>query len=70
MPVKSVLQIEMIDSTANPNIQIADWICGALYCYHTKGKNGQIFFDTLRNNILTSEELFKDYWAKFNNGKD
>lgn len=70
MPVKSVLQIEMIDSTANPNIQIADWICGALYRYHTKGKNGQIFFDTLRNNILTSEELFKDYWAKFNNGKD
>lgn len=67
MPAKSVLQIEILDSTSNQNIQIADWICGALYRYHTKGKNGQIFFDTLRNSILISEELFKDYWAQFHN---
>lgn len=70
LSAKAVLQIETLDSAANPNIQIADWICGALYRHHTKGRNGQIFFDTLRNNILYSEELFKDYWAKFNNKSD
>lgn len=70
LPANAVLQIEMLDSTTNPNIQIADWICSALYRYHTKGKNGQVFFDTLRNNILFLEELFKDYWEKFNSKND
>lgn len=69
LPAKAVWQIEMLDSFTNTNIQIADWICGALYRYHTKGKNGQVFFDTLRNNILISGELFKDYWSEFNKAK-
>ncbi|MCD6500504.1 DUF3800 domain-containing protein [bacterium] len=60
---RSLFQIEAIDSATNPNIQIADWICGALFRYHNNRKNGDKFFITLKNNIVASEELFKDYWA-------
>lgn len=60
---KSLLQVEAVDSTANPNIQIADWICGALFRYYNKGKNGERLFITLKNNIVASDELFKDYWT-------
>jgi len=61
----SILQIEMLDSTTNANIQIADWICGALGRYYNKGKLGQEFFDIFKNNFLSDGiELFRDYWAK------
>jgi len=60
---KSLFQIEAVDSVTNPNIQIADWICGALFRYYNNRKNGDKFFVTLKNNIIASEELFKDYWA-------
>jgi len=62
LPVKAILQIETIDSTTNPNIQIADWICGALYRYYTNGECGKEFYSILYNSILASEELFKNYW--------
>ncbi len=58
---KALIQIEAVDSTENPNIQIADWICGALFRYYNKRKNGERLFITLKNNIISSDELFKDY---------
>lgn len=61
----SIVQIEMLDSTTNANIQIADWICGALGRYYNKKKLGQEYFDILKNNLLgEGVELFKDYWSK------
>lgn len=61
----SIVQIEMLDSTTNANIQIADWICGALGRYYNQKKLGQECFDILKNNLLGEGiELFKDYWAE------
>lgn len=58
----SIVQIEMLDSTTNANIQIADWICGALGRYYNNGKLGQECFDIFKNNLLNEGiELFKDY---------
>lgn len=65
LPQNSIVQIEMLDSTTSPNIQIADWICGALGRYHNKKKLGQECFNILKNNLLDEGiELFKDHWAK------
>jgi len=65
LPAKSVVQIEALDSSINPNIQIADWICGALFRYYNKGKNSESYFLTLKNSIIASRELFRDYWENF-----
>ena len=67
----ALVEVVSLDSTANVNIQIADWVCGALYRYHNnKGQNGNKYFFTLRNNIVFSKELFDSYWEKlFNNKK-
>lgn len=64
LPAKAVLQIESLDSSSYVNIQIADWICGALFRYYNKGKNGEEFFLTLKNSIIDSRELFKNYWTE------
>jgi len=63
LSAKSLFQIEAVDSDTNPNIQIADWICGALFRYYNKRKNGESFFATLKNSIIASDELFRDYWT-------
>lgn len=70
LPKGAIIQIEMVDSTADTNIQIADWISGALARYHeNKGLCGECY-DILRNNIIGSEELFKEHWeTKFANKK-
>ncbi len=66
LPAKAIIQIEALDSLTNSNIQIADWICGSLFRYYNKGKNGKRFFLLLKNNIVKSgyRELFKDYWQE------
>lgn len=64
LPAKALFQIESLDSSTYYNIQIADWICGALFRYYNKGKNGEEFFLTLKNNIINSRELFKNYWVE------
>jgi len=65
LTLKTIIQIERMDSTTNANIQIADWICGALGRYHNKGKMGKEFFGVLKNNLLGEGiELFRDYWSK------
>ncbi|MFA6404559.1 MAG: DUF3800 domain-containing protein [Candidatus Paceibacterota bacterium] len=59
LPKGVVLQIEMVDSTAVVNIQIADWIAGALARYLEKGKLGEECFKILKKNIIgKGRELF------------
>lgn len=48
----TLIQIEMIDSTSNANIQIADWISGALARYFEKGRNGDEYYKVFKNNFL------------------
>ena len=59
LPRNVVLQIEMVDSAAVVNIQIADWIAGALARYLEKGKLGEECFKILKENIIgKGRELF------------
>jgi hypothetical protein len=59
LPRNTVLQIEMVDSAAVVNIQIADWIAGALARYLEKGKLGEECFKILKGNIIgEGKELF------------
>ncbi len=59
LPRDVVIQIEMVDSTTAVNIQIADWIAGALARYLEKGKLGEEFFKILKENIIGErKELF------------
>ncbi len=50
----TVVQVEMIDSTTNANIQIADWISGALFRYLEKRSLGEECYKILKNNFLDS----------------
>lgn len=60
LPKDSLVQIEMIDSTTNANIQIADWIAGALARYYEHKPLGEECFRILKNNILgEGRELFR-----------
>ncbi len=61
LPKNTVIQIEMVDSTAVVNIQIADWIAGALAQYLEKGKLGEECFKILKGNIMgEGKELFNE----------
>ncbi|MCK5466388.1 DUF3800 domain-containing protein [Candidatus Parcubacteria bacterium] len=63
MSSKSIVQIEIIDSEQNMNIQISDWIVGALARYLEGKELGNECYQILRNNLLGSgKELFKDIW--------
>lgn len=52
------VQVEMIDSTTNGNIQIADWIAGAIARYLEKGKHGNECHKILKNNFLDEGQEF------------
>ncbi|OGE20384.1 hypothetical protein A3A14_03840 [Candidatus Daviesbacteria bacterium RIFCSPLOWO2_01_FULL_43_38] len=64
LPAKTIIQIQAMDSTTSAQIQVADWICGALARYHEKKPQGKEFYNILKNNIIKEEELFSDYWTK------
>lgn len=64
LPAKTILQIQVMDSTVSPQIQVADWICGALARYHEKKPLGDEFYKILKNNIVEEKELFSEYWTK------
>ncbi|HAN22486.1 TPA: hypothetical protein DCP77_01710 [Candidatus Collierbacteria bacterium] len=64
LPPSTNIQIEMIDSTTNSNIQIADWISGALGRFYNNGEIGEQCKATLESKIVAEKELFKDYWSK------
>ena len=59
LPKDVILQIEMVDSAAIVNIQIADWIVGALARYLEKGHLGAECYKILKGNIIgEGRELF------------
>ena len=51
LPAKAIVQIEMVDSSTSPNIQIADWIVGALAHYKEGRENGEEYMNILKDNI-------------------
>ena len=54
----TLIEVVMIDSTSNANIQIADWISGAL-AWYLEGKNlGDECFKILNNNFLSDGKEF------------
>lgn len=57
-PQGTLVQVEMIDSTANANMQIADWVSGALARYLEKKPLGEDFYKILKNNLLDSGTEF------------
>lgn len=59
---KTLIQIKVINSATNLNIQIADWVCGALFRYHNKRKNSKQYFSILKSSIIESKEMFEKYW--------
>jgi hypothetical protein len=60
-PPTTRIEVEMIDSTTNPNIQIADWIAGALARYLRDHDAGSEYYRALRNNMLNDGiEFFAD----------
>jgi len=64
LPKGAIVQIEMLDSKKNANIQIADWVAGALAWCLEKKALGEECGQILKNNILNEgKELFKNYWA-------
>lgn len=69
LPQGAVIEIEMIDSATNANIQIADWISGAIAWYLEDKKFGAECYQILKNNILGGKELFADRPGKNDNKK-
>lgn len=64
LPAKTILQIEDFDSSSSAKIQVADWACGSLARYHENKPLGSKLYQTLKNNIISSKELFENYWEK------
>lgn len=65
------IAVEMVDSKQYVNIQIADWIVGAIAAFLNQKPLGKGLYDILRNNIIgEGKEMFKDYWVgKYDNQK-
>ncbi|MCX6746247.1 MAG: DUF3800 domain-containing protein [Candidatus Parcubacteria bacterium] len=71
LPKNSLVQVEMLDSKHNANIQIADWIAGAISWHLEKKPLGKACFDILRHNILKEgKELFKGSWQDNHKNKE
>lgn len=64
LPAKSFFQVHAVDSSSSPNVQIADWVCGALAQYHEKKYLGEELYVELKRNIVQGKELFSEYWTK------
>lgn len=60
MPPGSLILIEMVDSTTSANIQIADWIAGAMAAYLNGKEGGEGYYDILKDNIISQTELFRE----------
>lgn len=63
LPAEAVFEVDMYDSEQNPNIQIADWITGAI-AWKLEGKpDGDKCFAMIQNNIIgKGRELFQQDW--------
>lgn len=59
LPAKAIAQVEMIDSTSSPNIQIIDWVVGAISYYKEGKKNGEKYMSIFKDSMLgEGKELF------------
>lgn len=59
-PPNTMIDIKQIDSTTDANIQIADWIVGALAAQLNQKPLGEKYYNILKENIIGSPiELFK-----------
>ncbi|MFA4953925.1 MAG: DUF3800 domain-containing protein [Patescibacteria group bacterium] len=59
-PANSLIDIRQIDSTSDVNIQIADWIVGALASYLNNKPQGLKYYQILKGNVIGNPiELFK-----------
>lgn len=54
----TTIQVEMIDSVTNANIQIADWISGAIAYYLEKKPLGEDYYKILKNNFIDPGKEF------------
>lgn len=54
----TLMRVEMIDSSSNANIQIADWIAGALSRYLENSPAGNEYYTALKNNFLGDAKEF------------
>ena len=58
----ALTQFEMTDSTESANIQIVDWLAGALARFHNQNLDGKMFFEILtRTANIKGLELFPGY---------
>lgn len=64
LPAKVLFRTQAVDSTSNVNVQIADWICGALARYYEGKKMGDELYGILKRNIIQEKELFSEKWTK------
>ncbi len=64
LPAKVLFQVQAVDSTSNPLIQVADWVCGALARFHETKPMGEEFYSVLKGNIVAEKELFSEKWTK------
>lgn len=58
LPPNPIIQIEMVDSTSSANIQIADWLTGAIGRKLGKKRLGDECAELIKNNITGLQELF------------
>lgn len=54
----TLIDVQTINSISSSNIQISDWISGALARYHECGKFGEEFYKILNNNLLSKGQEF------------
>lgn len=64
LPAKVLFRIQAVDSTSTVNVQVADWICGALARYYEGKTMGEEFYGALKTNIVQEKELFSEKWTK------
>ena len=63
LPAKVIFQVQAVDSTTNPLVQVADWVCGALARYYEQKPMGEEFYNVLKGNIVQEKELFSEKWT-------
>ncbi|MBI2410884.1 MAG: DUF3800 domain-containing protein [Candidatus Kerfeldbacteria bacterium] len=58
IPLGSRIAVKMLESDQHVNIQIADWITGALAAYVNNKSLGKEFYAILQNKIVKGKQLF------------
>jgi hypothetical protein len=64
LPPKTMFNVQAVDSTSSPQVQVADWVCGAFGRFYEQKPEGQAFYEKLQKNIVEKKELFSDYWTR------